>query len=267
MARMEGGDLIALEAKYHLQCLTALQNRFRSLVHKNEQEVKGSSEESKVKARALVELFTFVENGVEDGTFYFKFSTLHQNYEERVRWSLGFENETNRTQLKENLLAHFPQAQQQSDGKSKILVFEQGMQEILKQSMACDYEGDALLLAKSSKIVRKDVMGYNGFHFDGISGHGCQQQSVPSSLITLVSMLLNGADLKDQDVTDSQANLTIAHLILFNFKKSASSAKSRHSLAPLPLYVGMKIHTETRSRKMITHLNDLGLTVSYSRVL
>ena len=29
----------------------------------------------------------------------------------------------------------------------------------------------------------------------------------------------------------------------------------------------MKIHTETRSRKMIMHLNDLGLTVSYSRVL
>ena len=27
MARMEGGDLIALEAKYHLQCLTVLRNR------------------------------------------------------------------------------------------------------------------------------------------------------------------------------------------------------------------------------------------------
>ena len=47
MARMEGGDLIALEAKYHLQCLTALRNRFLSLVRKNEQEVGGSSEEVK----------------------------------------------------------------------------------------------------------------------------------------------------------------------------------------------------------------------------
>ena len=26
IARMEGGDVIALEAKYHLQCLTALRN-------------------------------------------------------------------------------------------------------------------------------------------------------------------------------------------------------------------------------------------------
>ena len=122
MARIEGADLIALEAKYHLQCLTALRNRFRSLVHKNEQEVGGSSEESKVKATALVELFTFVQIGVVDGTFHFRFSTLHQMYEKRI-WSLGFEKETNRTQLMEKLLAYFPQAQQQSDGKSKFLVF------------------------------------------------------------------------------------------------------------------------------------------------
>ena len=186
--------------------LNSTWNHFRSLVRKNEQEVGGSSEESKVKARALVELFTFIENGVEDGTFYFKFSTLHQMYEESVRL-LGFEKETNRTQLKEKLLAYFPQAEQQIDGKSKILVFEQGMQQMLKQAMACDYEGDALLLAKAAKLVRKDVMGYNGFHFDGNFGHGCQQQSVLSSLITLVSMFFNGADLKDQDVTVSQANL------------------------------------------------------------
>ena len=30
MARIEGGDLVALEAKYHLECLTALRNRQRS---------------------------------------------------------------------------------------------------------------------------------------------------------------------------------------------------------------------------------------------
>jgi len=82
-------------------------------------------------------------------------------------------------------------------GKKKILVFEQGMQQMLKQAMTCDYEGDALLLAKAAKIVRRDIVSYRGFHFDGKFGSGCQQQSVPSTLKTLVSMLLNGADLKD----------------------------------------------------------------------
>lgn len=48
MARMGGGDLIALEAKYHLQCLTAL--RYRSLIRQQEQKVGGSSEEKRIKA-------------------------------------------------------------------------------------------------------------------------------------------------------------------------------------------------------------------------
>ena len=30
MARIEGGDHVALEAKYHLECLTALRNYYRS---------------------------------------------------------------------------------------------------------------------------------------------------------------------------------------------------------------------------------------------
>ena len=66
---------------------------------------------------------------------------------------LGVEKETNGSRLKEKVLAHFPQAQEQSDGKNKILGFELGMQQMLKQAMACDYEGDALLLVKTAKLV------------------------------------------------------------------------------------------------------------------
>lgn len=38
MAGTEGGDLIALEAKYHLECLTALRNRHRLLMRQQGQE-------------------------------------------------------------------------------------------------------------------------------------------------------------------------------------------------------------------------------------
>ena len=107
----------------------------------HEEDSCGSAEEKVMKARALVELFTHVENCVEDGTFHFIFSVLHQLYENRIR-DLGVEEETNRTRFKEKVLAYFPQAQEQSDGKNKILVFQQGMQQMLKQAMECDYEGD-----------------------------------------------------------------------------------------------------------------------------
>jgi hypothetical protein len=70
---------------------------------------------------------------------------------------------------------------------------------------------------------------------------------------------------------DSQASLTISQTILFNFKTSTSSAtKYRHFSGrepPLPLFIGIKIHTEMRSKKIINQLHDLGLSVSYTRVL
>lgn len=271
LAALEGGDLIALDAKYHLQCYTALRNRYRSHLRKLDQDlVGGSAEESKIKARALVELYTYIENCVEDGTFYFKFSMLHELYENRLK-ILGVEKESNRTRLKEKVLAYFPQAQEQSDGKYKVLVFEQGMREMLQQAMSCDYEHDVLLLAKTAKLVRKEIASYTGFHFDGNFPSGCQEQSVPTVLKTLVCMILNGADVSDQDAIYSQANLTICQTIVFNCKKHVSaSMKSRHSLereTPLPLYIGMKIHTDTRSKETVKQLHQLGLSVSYDRVL
>ena len=166
ISRIAGGDLVAIDGKYHLDCLTTLRNRYRSLVRQREQELQGSNQDKQMKARALVEIITYVENCIEDGVFYFKFSVLHQMYENRLK-NLGFDKGTNRNLIKDKLLAYFPQAQEQSDGKNKILVFEQGMQQMLKQAMAIDYEGDALLLAKVAKLVRKEIVNYEGFHFDG----------------------------------------------------------------------------------------------------
>ena len=48
MVRMEGGDLIALEAKYHLNSIAG------------SQKVEDCSDEKKIKARALVELHTYI---------------------------------------------------------------------------------------------------------------------------------------------------------------------------------------------------------------
>ena len=85
-------------------------------------------------------------------------------------------------------------------------------------------------------------------------------------------MLLNGPNLRDQDSTDSQTCLTISQTIVFNCKKRGSTVanKSRHSLdyePPLPLYIGMNVHTQTRSKKLITQLCQMGLSVSYDRIL
>ena len=83
-------------------------------------------------------------------------------------------------------------------------------------------------------------------------------------------MLLNGSSITDQDSVESQNALTISQAILFNFKKKSSKSTSHHSKKfepPLPLYIGLKIHTQTRFKKMISELYQLGLSVSYDRIL
>ena len=47
-------------------------------------------------------------------------------------------------------------------------------------------------------------------------------------------------------------------------------AKPRHSLEherPLPVYIGLKIHGLTRSKHLINQLHQLGICISYERVL
>lgn len=94
------------------------------------------------------------------------------------------------------------------------------------------------------------------------------------TLKLLVTMLLRGADIVDQDSTDSQACLSVAQTIVFNCKKNSkkrsSIVKSRHSMEyepALPLYIGLNVHTQTRSRKLIMELHALGLSVSYDRIM
>ena len=88
-----------------------------------------------------------------------------------------------------------------------------------------------------------------------------------------MTILLKGADIMEQNCAESQACLSVSQTILFNCKKTKnrhSVAKIRHSLEyepPLPLYIGLNIHTQTRSKKLVTQLFELGLSISYDRVL
>ena len=166
LAKIEGGDLIALEAKYHLSCLATLRNRHRSHVSGVQSASENSFEKEKMEARALVELLTHIESSVEEGNFFFKLSELQFLYESRLK-DFGISKEINKVRFKEQILSHFAEAQTQSDGKNIILVFEKGMQELLKQEYNNNYKDDALILSKAAKIIRKDIFNSSSFHFNG----------------------------------------------------------------------------------------------------
>jgi len=89
-----------------------------------------------------------------------------------------------------------------------------------------------LFLAKAATI---DVFNHWCLQFTRSFPPDCQENSLPSSLKSLVSLVLNGPNLKDQDKCESQAFLTISQVILFNIKKSLLILllKLDHELLPL----------------------------------
>lgn len=146
---------------------------------------------------------------------------------------------------------HLPEAQAQSDGKNTLLGFDKAMQQILKQAVNCSYDDDAIVLSKAAKIIHEDILNSNVTEFNGSFCADCQQQSVPTNVKYFVSMLLNGCTIKDQD---SQSCLTISQTIVFNCKRKskASHYNSRKFEPPLSLYLGLKMHTQTRSKKLVS---------------
>ena len=112
---------------------------------------------------------------------------------------------------------------------------------------------------------------WDGFEFHGQFPTECQEKSIPPSLKTLVAMLLNGPNASHHDATVSQACLTISQLVYFNAKdKTSVTTKPRHCNArepPLPLYIAINSHTQTRSKQMVSTWHKLGLSISYKRVV
>ena len=134
LAKIEQGDIIALESKYHLSCLAKLCNRHRSYLRESGGNFDALIEESKMKARAFAELLAHTETLVEEGTFELKFSEIRALYEKRLCF-FGICKEINKIRFKEQILSHFPEEQaEQSNGANVLLVFDKGMQQIMKQA-------------------------------------------------------------------------------------------------------------------------------------
>ena len=273
LSRISGGDLVAIEAQYHIGCLTKFRNSHRSLKRKEDNMDEDSLNEMMNESRAFVELTTYIETSVEEGKMLFKLSELHSMYEARLG-DLGILKQINKTRLKTSLLDHFSDAQEQHEGKHVVIVFKEAMHSLLKDALKKrDISDDVNNLAKVASIIRKDILEYKGFSFAGCVPLQCQEKSIPTSLKSLVSMIINGLNLKDQNHCESPACLTVCQTIIFNIKKrpsESSSSKPRHVAPrepPLPLYIGFNIHSLTRSKTLITRLYQLGLCVSHDRIL
>ena len=120
--------------------------------------------------------------------------------------------------------------------------------------------------------MRKEVLN-TITQFNGTFSTSCQVRDLPQSLQTLVAMLCDGASITEQSLaTQNQAQLSICQLIVFNslLRPKKRTPNTRHNKSrgpPLPVYLGIFLHNKTRKRELVDTMHELGLSVSYDRVL
>ena len=119
LPRIDGGDLIAKETKYHLKCLVNFKNRFRSHTRMLSQQHQNIDEKLN-ESRTFVELTNYIEKAVDSGTLIFKVSEIHSLYVNRLE-DLGINKLVNKTRLKDTLLQHFQKHKSSMMTKTPLL--------------------------------------------------------------------------------------------------------------------------------------------------
>ena len=108
----------------------------------------------------------------------------------------------------------------------------------------------------------------------GRSPQNCQLDFSPQSLKSFVDNLLQGNKINSSHKHLEQSTLTISQMIVHNSVKRLRQdtnttemhrAKSRES--PLGIYLGMLVHAYTRKKSLIDKLYELGISISYKRVM
>ena len=228
LATIAGGDLVAIEAKYHKQCMDAFRVRYRSYT-RSQATLSDSTDLSMTDSRVFAEIISFIEMNVADGEYVFSLADLHKT---RLA-DLGHEKQVNKTRLKNKLLGHYQdycEEQSLGTGKQTVLVFKEGLQKLLTEELeSYDFDKDALSMVHVTKLIRQEMSNKQFHTFDGSFTPHCQDDSVPNSLKVLISMLLYGSNINEQTAGDSQTCLTICQLIRFNVKEKPKVVeKPRH---------------------------------------
>ncbi|KAL0198142.1 hypothetical protein M9458_006682, partial [Cirrhinus mrigala] len=272
LALLSGGDVVALELKYHWSCLTDLYHRERAHIKAEKQEKIQSSQEKEAFHLVFSELLTYVIEAKKtnsDGPSVFRLAELVNLYRERLKQFGTDLPDVNATRLKERLLAEIPGLVAYKKGRDILLAFEKDVGPVLSEASS---DADAIILAKAAQILRRHMVNHKS-KFEGNLYESSVHDSFPPALLQFVCMIEHGADIKSQLKFGATTNdLAMAQLLQYNCfaKCKEGAATQRHSRdreTPFPVYIGMSIYAKTRKRHLVEMLHDHGLSIPYNRVL
>ena len=146
----------------------------------------------------------------------------------------------------------------------------------MRKAYEHDVDDDAVHLARAADIVRRDMLKMKN-ELVGSFEPNSKEVCFPVSLLALVAVVLYGPNIKAQTSASTipQPVLIISQLLIFsstaqrreNQRALCTTRHNQERETPLPIYLGVTVHTKTRKRELVDRMYDLGLSISYDRVL
>ena len=278
LAKLSVGDMIATEAKYHPSCLLNLYYKAGRVQATNDliDDDRTPSSDIDCDSLALADVVSYLEDRrLLDATpSVFKLSDLNRLYSQQLqKHKVTTSSKCHSSRLKERLLANCPGLTSVTHGRDVFLTFAEHIGIALQKATEVA-DSDAVRLMHAAKLLRSEFLSAS-FTFTGsLSGH---DNAVPPLLLSFLTMLLEGPGGTDN--VKSEAAVSLSQLIVFNAIKRRRNCGNdecqgtvtiRHTYGhemPLPLYIGLMLHSAVRKKTFIEKFHKLGLCVSYDRVI
>ena len=186
------------------------------------------------KGIAFSEVFNFmmdkIANSVEGDVPVFKLFELVKMYKEEFEGYGLLSDNVHTSRFKQQVLSGVPCL----SGSKAVLTLKD---EIGIALMKCSDEDDVIILSKAAHIVRRSLLTIDAV-FNGNVSRGEQTNSVPSSIVQLIELILQGE--KAQNANLRYISVNLAQLIHFNsikHKRQKHTYEIRHSQTNEPLFI------------------------------
>ena len=192
VAKLSGGDMPPIEAKYHPICLCKLYSR-AAYLQKSGSNINKHTVTYEI---VLLETIDFIRKELKKSETapVFMLGELKQMFISVYRRYTGTDIELHSTRFKEQLLSQIPGLQAHKRGMQIVLTSDDAATEAILAALSYSGDQNGLHLVQAAKLVRQYLFDGEA-SFSGNFVKDCQKGSVPKSLLMLVQMTLEGTSL------------------------------------------------------------------------
>ena len=270
----EAFDATAGDLYYHKSCYRKLANEARAAKSKKSRET--TTPPLPYDPLVMAELIAFIQYNES----VMKVADLRKLYSQRLEqvgsdW-LGID--IHPTRFKEHLLLKLGSEWEAfNKGRDVLLSTKTKASSLLSESLKHELsEEEAKKIVEVGLLLRKHILLLQAPFMGSFSSH-CLSEPVPNSLLTLVRVLLEGT-CSIQNTGDHEAfsartcvACTLSQLVIGNATKCTTTAQNLYQTHDretlVPLYISLKLHAHDRLKGFIKQFHQLGITVSYDRIM